>query len=180
MTMVAIPADMRTHLRELILCQAQAHNGRQVQRILDAALARSDLSQKAHAFLLDLQRQAACRPLTPRQYAAMEQIIRAPSPPDFSAINRAALARLPEVLERLLPGGRQQGSEWRVGSVRGEPGQSLKVRLYGDRAGMWRDFATDDHGGDVVSLAAAVAGLSQSEAARRLAAMLGLEGRGHD
>lgn len=148
--------------------------------LIQAALNKPGLSRQSRTFLLDLQRQAARRPLTPRQYAAIERIIQASPPPDFGAINRAALARLPEVLERLLPAGRQQGGHWQVGSLRGEPGQSLKVRLHGDRAGMWRDFATDDKGGDVVSLAAAVAGLSQSEAARRLAVMLGVEGHGHD
>jgi hypothetical protein len=44
------------------------------------------------------------------------------------------------------------------------------------RSGRWCDFSTGERGGDAVSLAAAVAGCSQIEAARRLAAMLGLEG----
>ena len=39
---------------------------------------------------------------------------------------------------------------------------------------MWADFATGDKGGDVISLAAFLFGLSQAEAARRIAGMLGL------
>jgi hypothetical protein len=94
--------------------------------------------------------------------------------PDFAAINGAALARLPEVLARLLPGGRKVRAEWHAGSLRGEAGDSLRVRMSGARAGAWSDFATGEKGGDPVSLAAAVARLSQSEAARGLATMLGM------
>ncbi|WP_235034905.1 hypothetical protein [Roseomonas sp. 18066] len=98
---------------------------------------------------------------------------------DFAAINQAALARWQDVLGRLLPGGRAHGNEWIVGSLRGEAGYSLKVRLRGSRMGVWCDFATGESGGDPVSLAAAVAGVSQSEGARQLARMLGMTDAGH-
>jgi hypothetical protein len=67
---------------------------------------------------------------------------------DFEVINREALHRLPEVLARLLPGGRAIGPEWHAGSLRGEPGDSLRVRIRGERAGRWADFATGEKGGD--------------------------------
>ena len=51
---------------------------------------------------------------------------------DFAAVNRAALARLPDVLARLLPGGRALGVEWHAGSLRGEAGDSLRMRLRGE------------------------------------------------
>jgi hypothetical protein len=41
--------------------------------------------------------------------------------------------------------------------------------------GKWADFATDDRGGDVISLAAYLAGTGQTEAARNLAEMLGVD-----
>jgi putative DNA primase/helicase len=96
--------------------------------------------------------------------------------PDFEAINAAALARLPDVLARLLPGGRLIGREWTCGSLAGEPGASCKVNI---ATGRWADFATAERGGDPISLAAAVWKTSQGEAARRLAHMLGMEGRGN-
>lgn len=142
------------------------------------ALTRADLSPQARAFLRDLQCRAARRALTPRQVQAVERIAAGSGRPDFMAVNRAALARLPEVLARLLPGGRAIGAEWHAGSLRGEAGNSLRVRLHGDRIGRWCDFATGEKGGDPVSLAAAVAGVPQHEAAQRLARMLGMEGRG--
>jgi hypothetical protein len=147
-----------------------------VPELLTAALARADLPADLRTFLRDVQRAARRGPLTARQMAAVERIARAEPPPDFGAVNAAALARLPDVLARLLPAGRRVGKEWLAGSLHGDAGESLRVRLEGERAGRWCDFATGDKGGDPVSLAAAVARMSQGEAARNLARMLGMEG----
>jgi hypothetical protein len=141
---------------------------------LAAALALPGLPANVRAFLADLARRRSR--LTPRQAVAVDRILAGPPRPDFVAVNRAALARLPEVLARLLPGGRAVGAEWHAGSLRGEAGDSLRVRLRGGRAGAWCDFATGEKGGDPVSLAAAVARVPQAEAARGLARMLGVEG----
>jgi hypothetical protein len=143
--------------------------------LVTAALSRADLSPNARAFLFDVQRQAVRRSLTVRQMQAVKRITTAPRA-DFAAVNHAALARLPDVLARLLPGGRARGAEWHAGSLCGETGDSLRVRLRGQRAGAWCDFATGDKGGDPVSLAAAVARLPQVEAARQLARRLGIQG----
>lgn len=100
-----------------------------------------------------------------------------PTPPDFDAVNRAALAELPRLLDRWLPDGKQVGREWvALNPRRGDrhPG-SFKVNT---STGKWCDFASGDKGGDPVSLAAYLHGLGQAEAARRLAGMLGLPGGG--
>jgi len=110
-----------------------------------------------------------------RMRAAERQPIMRRAPLDFATVNSAALARLPEVLARLLPGGRAVGPEWHAGSLRGDPGDSLRVRMRGERAGRWADFATGEKGGDPVSLAAAVARTRQIEGAKQLARMLGLD-----
>ncbi len=92
---------------------------------------------------------------------------------DFMAVNRAALAALPALLGRWLPDGRKEGREWVVRNPRRhdrKPG-SFKVNL---ETGKWSDFASGDRGGDVVSLAAFLGGLSQIDAARSLAEMLGV------
>ena len=96
---------------------------------------------------------------------------------DFDGINRAALARLPEILARWLPDGRVAGAEYVARNptrTDRQPG-SFKINL---RSGQWADFATGDRGGDPVSLAAYLAGCGQAEAARELAAMLGLDADG--
>jgi len=69
------------------------------------------------------------------------------------------------------------GAEWRVGSIAGEPGQSLGVHLAGDKAGVWRDFAAGGaHQGDALDLVAQVRfGGNKSQALRWSRAWLGLE-----
>ena len=94
---------------------------------------------------------------------------------DFNRINRAALAALPALLTRWLPDGRQVvAGEWVSRNPRRAdrtPG-SFKINM---RTGRWSDFAAGDKGGDVVSLAAYLAALSQADAARALARALGIE-----
>ena len=91
---------------------------------------------------------------------------------DFPRINAAALARLPDLLAQWLPDGRRQGREWvaRNPVRHDEHAGSFSVNM---ATGRWADFATDARGGDPISLAAYIGGLSQAEAARRLADMLG-------
>jgi hypothetical protein len=95
---------------------------------------------------------------------------------DFEAVNRAALAVLPAVLARLIPGGKIVVREYAaLNPTRADRHVgSFKVNL---RSGRWADFAAGDKGGDPVSLVAYVEGVSQVEAARRLARMLSLDTR---
>jgi hypothetical protein len=96
---------------------------------------------------------------------------------DFARVNREALAVLPSLLARWLPGGRYEGAEYVVLNPRRidhRPG-SFRVNT---RTGRWADFAIDGaRGGDVVSLAAYLGCIGQVQAAERLAAMLGIETR---
>ena len=96
---------------------------------------------------------------------------------DFAAINRVALARLSDVLWRWLPDGRIEGHEYVARNPRRADRRlgSFKINL---DSGKWSDFATGDKGGDVVSLAAFLADCGQAEAARELAAMLGVPADG--
>lgn len=95
---------------------------------------------------------------------------------DFAEVNRAALAVLPLLLRRWLPDGCREGAEYtaRNPTRRDRRPGSFKVNA---RTGRWADFATGEAGGDAIALAAYLAGCSQFEAARRLAAMLGIGGR---
>jgi hypothetical protein len=92
---------------------------------------------------------------------------------DFAAINAAALCELPTLLARWLPAGRVNGREYEARNPRrgDRHAGSFRVNL---RTGRWADFATTDKGGDPVSLTAYLFDLSQTEAARRLADMLGV------
>lgn len=92
---------------------------------------------------------------------------------DFAAVNAAALAALPALLARWLPDGRVTGREFVARNPTRHdrrPG-SFRINM---QTGKWADFATYDRGGDVVSLAAYLAGTGQADAARKLADMLGM------
>jgi hypothetical protein len=96
---------------------------------------------------------------------------------DFDGINRAALAALPGLLARWLPGGRRQGGEYVAVNPRrpdARPG-SFKINL---RTGRWGDFAIEARGGDPVSLAAYLFDMRQGQAAREIARTLGLSQEG--
>lgn len=93
---------------------------------------------------------------------------------DFDRVNEAALRNADAVVRGLLPDGRREGMEWVARNpLRNDrkPG-SFKVNLV---TGKWGDFATNDRGGDLVSLAAFVASLPQRDAAIRLAESLGVD-----
>jgi len=53
-------------------------------------------------------------------------------------------------------------------------GCPFKIRIAGSRAGRWADFATGDSGGDPIALAAYLFQLSQNQAAKKIAHMLGV------
>ncbi len=94
----------------------------------------------------------------------------------FAAVNGAARNSAAHVVAAMLPDGRREGREWVARNPRradNSPG-SFKVNL---ATGRWADFATGDSGGDLISLAAFLAGCSQSDAAARLGAALGVEAR---
>ena|SRR5215207_7867134 len=90
---------------------------------------------------------------------------------DFVTVHQVALSVLPTLLARWLPNGRRKGHEYVALNPRRNDRHlgSFRINL---STGRWSDFATGDRGGDVVSLAAYLAGISQVEAARKLAEML--------
>ena len=92
---------------------------------------------------------------------------------DFNSIAQAALRAAPAILVRWLPDGTISGQEYTARNpLRADehPG-SFRVTLI---TGKWADFATGDKGGDLIALGAYLFSISQIEAARRLAGMLGV------
>lgn len=97
---------------------------------------------------------------------------------DFARIRRMSLYALPWLLERWLPGGKLRGSEYVVRNPTRpdrHPG-SFRINLH---TGAWADFATDDRGGDPISLHAYLTGQSQMDAARDIAQLLDIGENGH-
>lgn len=88
---------------------------------------------------------------------------------NFTGLAETLLVRWEDFVPSWCPGGRLIGREWTAGSLRGGPGDSFKFNI---GSGRWADFASDDKGGDMISLYATIQGIKNGEAAKRLADML--------
>lgn len=93
---------------------------------------------------------------------------------DISQVSKMLSAKAEEVCRWLLPSGRRNGQEWCAGNVHGDAGDSLKVNI-GGKAGVWRDFAADDKGGDLIDLIMACLGISKADAVKEARTYLGLK-----
>jgi hypothetical protein len=95
-----------------------------------------------------------------------------------SRIDRELLKRvLRENIETLcrhfFPNGKKVGEEWQVGSLAGEEGRTLNIHLGTDRAGIFQDFNTGEHG-DFVQAIKAARGLGFVEAALEIGRVVGV------
>lgn len=70
---------------------------------------------------------------------------------DWTDIEARLQERAEEVCRHLFPQGKRDGAEFVVGSLAGEPGNSLKINLTG-KVGLWSDFAGDESGKSLLSL----------------------------
>ncbi|MEE9160002.1 MAG: toprim domain-containing protein [Gammaproteobacteria bacterium] len=93
---------------------------------------------------------------------------------EISNLKRMLAERALAVCEHLLPAGKAMSGEWCVGSVGGETGQSLRVAIKGNKAGIWADFAADGRG-DLVDLWCAVHQQTLVEALGDIRVWLGVE-----
>lgn len=88
-------------------------------------------------------------------------------------IAKLLAANVDGVVRELLPHGRKQGREWKVGGTTGEAGDSLGVHLVGEKAGVWSDFSTGEKG-DLIGLWMTVRSLSLVDACSEALAYLGI------
>lgn len=94
---------------------------------------------------------------------------------DFAAVNSAAILSIESLLNSWFPNGVREGIEFCIGSSSGEAGKSMRIRLEGDKAGVWADFSDDGvAGADLISLYAHIHGVKQGKACADLAAQLGI------
>lgn len=93
---------------------------------------------------------------------------------DIATIKQRLNSDVLAVCKRLLPGGKQEGAEWRCGDISGDKGQSLGVHLFGGKAGIWCDF-NGGQSGDLVDLWREVKGLSLPQALDDIRKHFGME-----
>ena len=91
---------------------------------------------------------------------------------DFKKVKTALSGHENKILQRILPGGKQRGTQYVVlNPTRADTtAKSFKINT---ENWLWSDFATGDKGGDIISLYAYVKGMSQIKAAKELLAMVG-------
>ncbi len=85
-------------------------------------------------------------------------------------LSRRLAEQAEAVCAAYLPRGRRRGNYWIVGDVHGAPGQSMFIRLKGERRGKWLDSATAQHGDllDLIRFARGLAGFQATlDEARR-------------
>lgn len=90
-----------------------------------------------------------------------------------------ALDQAETILAQWLPGGKVKGREYVARNPKRDDRSAGSFSVNID-SGIWSDFATDDKGGDLVSLIAFIDGCSQSSAAKRLAEFIGAPSPGTD
>lgn len=95
-------------------------------------------------------------------------------PINFGLISSEALSRWNHLLPQWLFGGKLDGHEFKaLNPTRADSKVgSFSINV---RTGAWGDFATGDQGGDLISLYAYLNGLDQLDAAKAVAAMVGVE-----
>lgn len=100
---------------------------------------------------------------------------------NFEAINQQALSCWESLLRLWYVDGRLMGREFKIGSLAGEPGQSLSINV---DSGKWADFAQNIGGNDPISFVAAKMRCGQYEAAvelnRHLKADMPVEVKGRE
>ncbi|MEY4327322.1 MAG: hypothetical protein RIS24_3493, partial [Verrucomicrobiota bacterium] len=88
-------------------------------------------------------------------------------------LSDALSVRVAELCAQLLPAGRQVGSQWIVGNVFGDAGDSLYVELTGPKQGLWYDHAAGN-GGDLPALLGQPQTLPKGRAAQWAREFLGI------
>lgn len=92
---------------------------------------------------------------------------------DFDVVNNLALDQISYVLNAYLPGGKYIGNEYQPINPTRKDNKSGSFSI-NTITGVWADFAIDASGSDVISLISYVKGLSQYDAAKNLAELLGV------
>ncbi|QBF81963.1 DUF927 domain-containing protein [Shewanella maritima] len=92
---------------------------------------------------------------------------------DFKTINDSALNSALNVVQNWVPDGSKQSHEWiALNPTRNDSSKgSFSINL---NTGVWKDFATNDGGADLISLVAYVEGIKQGDAAKLLSEYLGI------
>jgi len=100
---------------------------------------------------------------------------------DVEVVKRELARRVEALAAYLFPNGKRHGIHWCVGDVTGAPGQSFKICIAGEKAGLWGDFAElGKHSRNLLDLWMVVRNCDFKTALSQSAQWLGQPLNGHD
>src|SRR6516162_9655664 len=88
-------------------------------------------------------------------------------------LKRTIRENIETLCQHFFPNGKKAGDEWQVGNLQGEVGRTLNIHLEGEKAGVFQDFNTSEHGDFVLAVKIA-RGLSFVDAAREIGNAVGV------
>lgn len=94
---------------------------------------------------------------------------------EVSAISDMLAGRIEALCHQLLPNGVRDGVEYRIGSLAGEKGKSMAVRIKGSKPGVWSDFSSGESGDALDLVAGVLFGGDKAEAIKWSKSWLGID-----
>lgn len=113
----------------------------------------------------------------PRQGPILSEVTPADWAARVDALHAAVNSHAEAVVRTLLPGARIQGQKARVGSLAGEPGESIVIELAGPKVGQWKEHnpgAAGKPDGDLITLWMELEGRTFAEAVDDLERWVGI------
>jgi hypothetical protein len=89
-------------------------------------------------------------------------------------VSRLLSQRIDNLVAELFPAAKRVGHEWCVGSLAGEPGNSLAIHTGGTKSGVWADFSTGERGDALELVAKAICGGDRLQALAWALSFLGV------
>jgi hypothetical protein len=91
-----------------------------------------------------------------------------PEPVGDDPLSQCLADNILDLCEEEFPNGEKIGRTWAIGDEKGAPGQSLRISLAREKAGLWTEFDGQREGHNFLELLARAKGISQEEAFTRI------------
>jgi hypothetical protein len=93
---------------------------------------------------------------------------------DWERVSELIRDNIERLVMEVFPAGKKEGFDWRIGNTFGNRGKSLAISLVREKAGLWIDFATGEHGNFTELLIQHGSANSRVEAALWIGTTLGI------
>jgi putative DNA primase/helicase len=94
---------------------------------------------------------------------------------DLDLVKRVIRENIETLCRNFFPKGKKEGSDWRIGSINGEPGRSLSICLQPDKAGLFQDRAGSGDQGDFIKAVQISCGLTFADACLAIGQAIGVD-----